>query len=168
MLSEAPWPIPILFIIILNEMIDFNKPPLKISDLDDSKALLDFRFCKDDLQEIADSLWPKLKPFLEGTRDKIMVQNQFQCPYETGILFALYQLARPRCIHPELETYFCMQKSRIFAIISTFIYAFYEVALQFLSDPSIFTDRFELYARLIHEKSGVHGIDMWGFMDGTL
>jgi hypothetical protein len=60
---------------ILDETIDFNKPPLKISDLDDSKALLDFRFCKDDLQEIADSLWPKLEPFLEGIRDRIKAGN---------------------------------------------------------------------------------------------
>jgi nuclease HARBI1 len=57
---------------------------------------------------------------------------------------------------------------RISAIISTFIDAFYELALKFLSDPSIFKDRFELYARLIHEKSGVQGIDVWGFIDGTL
>ena len=153
---------------ILDETIDFDKPPLKISDLDDSKALLDFRFRKDDLQEIADSLWPKLEPFLEGTRDKIMCENQYQCPYETGLLLVLYRLARPRRIRPELETYFSMRKSRISAIISTFIDAFYEVALQFLSDPSIFKDRFELYAGLIHEKSGVHGIDVWGFIDGTL
>jgi hypothetical protein len=93
---------------ILDELIDFTKPPLKISNLDDSKALLDFRFRKDDLQEIADSLWPKLEPFLEGTHDKIMVQNQYQCPYETGLLLVLYQLACPCCICPELETYFCM------------------------------------------------------------
>jgi nuclease HARBI1 len=46
--------------------------------------------------------------------------------------------------------------------------ALYEVALPYLSDPSIFTSRFELYARLIHEKSGVPGIDVWGFIDGTL
>ena len=93
---------------ILDESIDFTKPPLKISDLDDSKAILDFRFCKVDLQEIADSLWPKLEPFLEGTQDKIMVQNQYQCPYETGLLLVLYQLAPPRHLHPERETYFCM------------------------------------------------------------
>ena len=91
---------------ILDETIDFDKPPLKISDLDDSKAILDFRFRKDDLQEIADSLWPKLEPFLEGTRDKIMCENQYQCPYETGLLLVLYRLARPRRIRPELETYF--------------------------------------------------------------
>jgi hypothetical protein len=145
---------------ILDGSIDFTKPPLKISDLDDSKALLDFRFCKDDLQEIADSLWPKLEPFLEGTHDKIMVQNQYQCPYKTGLLLVLYQLARPRRICPELEAYFCMQKSRISAIISTFMDALYEVALPYLSDPSIFMDRFELYARLIHKKSGVPGINM--------
>ena len=129
---------------------------------------MDFRFRKDDLQEIADSLWPKLKPFLEGTRGKIMVQNQYQCPYETGLLLVLYRLARPRCLRPELETYFCMRKSRISAIISTFMDALYEVAMPYLSNPSIFTDRFELYARLIHEKSGVPGINVRGFIDGTL
>jgi hypothetical protein len=153
---------------ILDETIDFTRCPLKISDLDDSKALLDFRFHKDDLQEIADSLWPKLEPFLEGMHDKIMVQNQYQCPYKTGLLLVLYRLARPCRIRPELETYFSMRKSRISAIISTFIDAFYELVLKFLSDPSIIKDRFELYARLIHEKSGVHGIDVWGFIDGTL
>jgi DDE superfamily endonuclease len=152
----------------LDKTIDFDKPPLKISDHDDSKAILDFRFCKDDLQEIADSLWPKLDSFLEGTHDKIMVGNQYQCPFETWLLLVLYRLAHPRRIHPELETYFCMRKSRVSAIISTFMDAFYEVALQFLSDPSIFKDHFELYARLINEKSGVHGIDVWGFIDGTL
>ena len=93
---------------ILDETIDFTRPPLKISDLDDSKALLDFRFRKVDLQEIADSLWPKLEPFLGGTLDKIMVQNQYQCPYETGLLLVLYRLSHPRRIRPELETYFCM------------------------------------------------------------
>jgi hypothetical protein len=39
---------------ILDGSIDFTKPPLKISNLDDSKVLLDFRFHKADLQEIAD------------------------------------------------------------------------------------------------------------------
>jgi DDE superfamily endonuclease len=46
--------------------------------------------------------------------------------------------------------------------------ALYEVVLPYLSAPSIFMDWFELYARLIHEKSGVTGIDIWGFIDGTL
>jgi hypothetical protein len=145
----------------LDGTIDFTKPPLKISDLDDSKALLDFRFRKDDFQEIEDSLWPKLEPFLEGTHDKINIQNQYQCPYETGLLLVLYRLAHPCRICPELEAYFCMQKSRISAIISTFMDALYEVALPYLSDPSIFMDRFELYARLIHEKSGVPGTNVW-------
>jgi hypothetical protein len=89
-----------------------------------------------------------------------MVQNQYQCPYKTGLLLVLYRLARPRRIRPELEAYFCMQKSRISAIISTYMDALYEVALPYLSDPSIFMDRFELYARLIHKKSGVPGINM--------
>jgi hypothetical protein len=61
-----------------------------------------------------------------------------------------------------------MQKSRILALISTFMDALYEVVLPYLSDPSIFTDHSELYVRLIHKKSGVPGIDVWGFIDGTL
>ena len=46
--------------------------------------------------------------------------------------------------------------------------ALYEVALPYLSAPSIFKDWFELYTRLIHEKSGVTGINKWRFLDGTL
>lgn len=153
---------------ILDGTIDFTSDPLKISDLDESKAIMDFRFRKDDLQEIADSLWPKMEPFLEGTRDNILVQNRYRCPFETGLLLVMFRLARPRRIRPEMETYFSMRKSRISAIMSTFIDALYEVALPYLSDPSIFQHRFELYAKLIHKKSGVPGIDVWAFVDGTL
>jgi DDE superfamily endonuclease len=85
-----------------------------------------------------------------------------------GLFLVLYQLAHPRRKCPELEAYFCMRKSRISAIISTFMDALYKVVLPYLSDLSIFTDHFELYARLIYDKLGVPGINVWGFIDGTL
>jgi hypothetical protein len=140
----------------LDETIDFEAAPLKISDLDESKCILNF--CFHELIEIADLLWPKMELFLEGTRDKIVVQNRYKCNYETGLLLVLFCLSRPHRIRPEMEAYFKMRKSHISATINTFIDALYSVALPYLSDPSIFQDRFELYSRLINEKSGRLGI----------
>jgi hypothetical protein len=148
--------------------IDYEAAPLIISDLDDSKCILDFRFRMTDIQDFADLLWPKMELILEGERDLIKVNNRYTCPYETGLLLVIFRLARPRRIRPEMETYFRMRKSKISAILSTFIDALYEVALPYLSDPSIFQPRFELYSKLIHEKSGLDGLDVWGFIDGTL
>jgi DDE superfamily endonuclease len=113
-------------------------------------------------------LWPRMELFLEGTHDKIVVQNRYKCSYETGLLLVLFCLSRPRCIHPEMEVYFKMQKLHISACIATFVDALYSVALPYLSDPSIFQHRFELYSRLIHEKSGLGGLDIWGFIDSKL
>ena len=67
-----------------------------------------------------------------------------------------------------MEAYFKMRKSHISATLNTFIDALYCVALPYLSDPSIFQHRFELYSRLIHKKSGLGGLNVWGFIDGTL
>jgi hypothetical protein len=73
-----------------------------------------FAFTKLTFKRLQTSLWPKLEPFLEVTCDKIMVQNQYQCPYETRLLLVLYQLAHPRRIRPKLEAYFSMQKVKNF------------------------------------------------------
>ena len=123
---------------ILDETIDFEAAPLKIIDLDESKCILDFRFRQLDLLEIANRLWPKMELYLEGTRDKILVQNRYTVDYETGFLLLLFRLSRPRRLRPEMETYFKMRKSHISATLNTFINALYCVALPYLSDPSIF------------------------------
>jgi hypothetical protein len=153
---------------LLDTTIDFDAPPLKIDDLDESKCILDFRFRKLELKEIAERLWPKMELFLEGTRDKIRVQNRYTCEYETGLLLVLYRLSRPRRIRPEMETYFKMRKSHISAAINTFMDALYSVALPYLSNPSIFQHRFEFYSKLIHKKAALVGLFVWGFIDGTL
>jgi hypothetical protein len=91
-----------IFAPILDEMIDFDAPPMKIIDLDESKCILDFRFCQHKLKEIANLLWPKMELFLEGTHDKIIVGNRYTCDYETGLLLLLFRLSRPRQIRPEM------------------------------------------------------------------
>ena len=80
---------------MLDGLIDFTRRPLKISDLDDSKDLLDFRFCKDDLQEIADSLWPKLEPFLEGTRNKSLSKTNTNVHMKPGCSLSCIDLPVP-------------------------------------------------------------------------
>jgi hypothetical protein len=154
---------------IVDESINFDAArPIRIADLDESKCILDFRFRQAELQEIADSLWPKMSLVLDGDHNGISCENKYTCPYETGLLLVLFRLSRPRRIRPDTESYFCMRKSKISAIISTFINALYDVALPYLSDPSIFQHRFELYVRLIHEKCHLRGVGAWGFIDGTL
>ena len=77
---------------LLDTTIDFDAAPLKIDDLDESKCILEFRFRKLELLEIAERLWPKMELFLEGTRDKILVQTRYTCDYETGLLLVLFRL----------------------------------------------------------------------------
>jgi hypothetical protein len=75
---------------LLDTAIDFDAPPLKIDDLDESKCILEFRFRKLELLEIANLLWPKMELFLEGTRDKIVVQNRYTCDYELGCCLSCF------------------------------------------------------------------------------
>ena len=134
---------------LLDKTIDFAAPSFKIIDLDEFRCILNFCFRKLELLEIADLLWPKMELFLQGTRNKILVQNRYTCDYETGLLLVLFRLSHPRRLHPDMEAYFKMRKSRISVTITTFIDALYCVALPYLSDPSIFQDQFELHSRLI-------------------
>jgi hypothetical protein len=146
---------------IIDLEIDFNAKPLLITDLDESKSLDYFRFRKADLQVIADLLWPKLGMFLTGDKDEIQCANRYSCPYETGLLLCFYRLGQPNRLR-DLESYFRMRKSRISAVLSTFIDAFYKVSLPYLSNPRIFKHRLEFYSRLIKEKVGLDVL-VWGF-----
>jgi nuclease HARBI1 len=67
-----------------------------------------------------------------------------------------------------MERFFSMRKSKLSSIILTFTAAMYEVANQYLSNPQIFSNRWEFLAELVRNKSdgAVHGV--WGFIDGTL
>ena len=148
--------------------IDFLAPPLVVRDINEAESISEFRFRKGHIQELADKLWPKLGLLLEGTHEAIQVKNNYVLPYETGLLLVLYRFARPRRLRPDMEKFFKMRKSKISAAIATFTEALYELALPYMSDPSIFRHRFRLYADLIFTKSGGAVQNVWGFIDGTL
>ena len=137
-----------IFAPIVDDSINFQSPPLLIQDLNESESLHEFRFRNQHLQEVADLLWPKLSLILDGTKERIKVMNRYVVPYETGLLLVLYRLARPHRLRPDMENFFEMRKSKISAVIATFTDALYELALPYFSDPSIFQDRFRLYADL--------------------
>jgi hypothetical protein len=59
---------------------------LRIEDFSDSECLIDFRFRKNDLQTVADALWPRLKPFLNDNKEHISLENKYHAPYETILL----------------------------------------------------------------------------------
>jgi len=157
-----------IFGAIEDETIDFNAPMLRIADLNKSSNILQFRFCKTDLQLIADLLWPRMSIFIEGDKDKIKCTNRYSCPYETGVLLCLFRLSRPRRLRPDMESFFHMRKSHISACLQTFMEAFYKVSMPYFNSAARWKPRFELYAHLIRRKSRCTGINIWGFINGTV
>jgi len=140
----------------------------QIDDLSHQQCILYFRFRKHHLQDMADLLWPKLAPYLDGTKDSVSVGNRYSVPYETGLLLVLFRFHRPTRIRPEMEEFFGMRKSHISKTLQTFVDALYSCALPYLSDPSIHAARIPYYARLISEKTDGVVDQVWGFIDGTL
>lgn len=51
--------------------IDWERPFLRIADVEDGTSDLEFRFRKKHLQQIADALWDRLSFFLDGEKDDI-------------------------------------------------------------------------------------------------
>jgi hypothetical protein len=69
-----------------------------------------------------------------------------------------------------MEKFFLTGKSKLSAILNTFVTAFYEVTLPYLSNPGLFYDQFNLDAVAIKKKVMVcRGcLCIWGFIDGTV
>ena len=113
-------------------------------------------------------LWTRISTHINGNYELVVCQNRYTVPFECGLLILLYRLSRPTRIRPEMERFFNMRKSKLSSIILTFTSAVYEVANQYLSNPAIFSNRWEFLAELVRNKSdgAVHGV--WGFIDGTL
>jgi len=150
------------------EDIDFDRPFVWIAHVDASTCDLEFRFWKDELQLVANLLWPRMALFLDGTKESITCANRYSCPYETGFLICLFRLSRPRRMRPEMESYFAMRKSHISACLKTFMAALYEVSKPYLNSPARWRSRMAMYARKIRRKSKCDGISVWGFIDGTV
>jgi hypothetical protein len=79
-----------------DESIDFYALRVCIQNLEASTCILNFRFRKSELQELADLLWPKMSTYLPGDKEKITCINCYTASYEAGILLVLYRLASSR------------------------------------------------------------------------
>jgi hypothetical protein len=141
---------------------------LRIDDIQGSDMIDNFRFRKEELHEICDKFWEIGALYADGEKESIRCINDYKCPWETGFLILLYRLHRPTRIRPDMENYFGMRRSHISAVIKTMTKIVYQIALPYLSDPSIFHNRMPLYAQKIREKSNLEQISIWGFIDGTL
>jgi DDE superfamily endonuclease len=140
---------------------------LLISDFNDAQCVDEFRFRKEDLQLVADSLWPKIGLFLDGDKERIVVDNYYTAPYETCLLLTLYRYSRPRRLRPDCERFFGMRKSHCSAVIKTFSEAFYKVAIPYLNNPAMWHPRMPFYAQKIYQKCGLL-TNIWGFLDATI
>jgi nuclease HARBI1 len=143
--------------------------PVRICDIaDDDFSYAYFRFRKTHLQEVANKLWPRLSPYLSGTKEHIQFggSKRYSAPFETLFLMVLFRFSRPRRIRNEMEEYFGFGKSKISAGILTMVSALHSLAVKYLDNPAIHRDRMPYYAAKIHEKCGL--VDsVWGFIDGT-
>ena len=136
-------------------------------DLLEMEAVLDFRFRKVDLIDLLDKLWPRMAPFLNGTREKIVCGRRYTAPYETGMLLLIYRLAHMQRVRPEMEKYFGMRRSHIGSILDTFSEALLSLSEHYFLNPLLLSGRFHLYAASVHEKCGLLD-NVWGFIDGTV
>jgi nuclease HARBI1 len=142
--------------------------PNLINDYNEATCINFFRFQKNDLQELATLLWPRIQTHLNGNYDQIICINQYSIPFESGLLILLYRFSQPNRIRPNMEKFFCIQKSKLSAIILTFTNAMFEVANQYLSNPQIFLNRWEFLSEVVRNKSNGAVPSVWGFIDGTL
>lgn len=154
----------------LESKVDFTVAPLRVEQLDDVQALNDFRFRKAHLSMLIDKLRQPLSTFLEfvGDTDYVKCRHKYTIPFETGVLMILYRLARPHRVRSDIEQMFHCRRSRVSAVCNTFVDAFYELSLRYLSDPTLFQHRFALYSQAIATKTGCYALRIWGLIDGTL
>jgi hypothetical protein len=154
----------------MESTMDFTVGPLRVAHLDEVWCVNDFRFRKRDLSKLIAALRIPLSKFLVfcGDTDYVRCRNNYKIPYETGVLLVMFRLARPHRIRSDMEHMFHCWRSKICAAFNTFIDAFFEVAMAYLSDPILLKDCFPDYAKAVVRKTGVHVLRIWGFIDGML
>jgi hypothetical protein len=135
----------------MESTVDFTVGPLRVVHLDEVWCVNDFRFRKRDLSKLIAALRIPLSKFLVfcGDTDYVRCRNNYKIPYETGVLFVMFRLARPHRIRSDMERMFHCWRSKICAAFNTFIDAFFEVATAYLSDPLLLQDRFPDYAKAV-------------------
>ena len=78
---------------IEDSSIEFGRR-MVIADFNLSQCIQHFRFRKENLIKVAQSLWPRLD--IRGMYDNIRCENRYRCPFETALLILLFRFARPQ------------------------------------------------------------------------
>jgi DDE superfamily endonuclease len=149
-----------------DETITFGQKKT-IADFTEAECVSDFRFRKDDLQHVANELWPRLAPFLGEDKNNLLLENRYHAPYETCLLVYLFKMARPRRLRPDCEAKFGMKKSHLSVIVRSFGSALLRLSHRYLNDPGIWHERMPYYGQLIWRKCGLFD-NIWGLIDGTI
>ena len=137
-----------------------------IADVSEPDALLYFRFRRQDLQILSDMLWTRISLYLEGSHDKVKLRNRYVAPFETCLLLLLFRMSQVTRIRPNMESFFGMRNSHIGAALDVISDAMCQLATEYLDNPLLLKDRFELYANKVYNKCDVLE-NVWGFIDGT-
>jgi nuclease HARBI1 len=151
---------------VVDEDLEFGGR-LLVNGFNDSQCQQYFRFRQDDLQTLADELWPRLEPYFTGPKERLRLSNGYRAPYETCLLLFMYRMQYPHRVQAEMEVTFHMRKSHISAAVLTFSAALFELSNKYFEDPGLWHARMPYYAHLIHEKVGLIDL-LWGFLDGTI
>lgn len=140
----------------------------RLDDFNNAQCFYLFRWQKEKLRQVIDTLWHRLEPFFDGDISSLLLCNRYRAPYETCFLVYLARLSYPRRLRPDLEAMFGMRKSHLSACVKTFSNALYQLSSQYLLHIEIWRDRMPLYAQKIADKLGNLVPNIWGFIDGTI
>jgi hypothetical protein len=155
-------------IVLEDETINFGAVKL-IDDFTNYECNHHFRFMKDDLKVTANLLWPRLSPYLRSNDiERIPVGNRYIAHYETCLCAYLYKMSYPRRLRGDAESFFCIRKSKLSAMIRFFGEALCRLALLYLTDVSIWQPYMVHYASAVERKCGGLLPNIWGFIDGTI
>ena len=141
----------------------------RIDDFSESDCLMYFRFLKVDLKIVAEQLWPRLSPYLNSfDQARIYVGDRYVAHYETCLCLYLYKMSHPNRLRCDTEHFFGIRKSKLSRMIIFFGEALCQLALRYLSSPTIWHARMEYFGDLIHDKCGGLFPHMWGIIDCTI
>ena len=121
---------------IQDDAINWGNVPT-IRDLSDSDCVSNCCMRKSSLQILADKMWQKFSAILGDDKYRIKCKNQYTIHYESGLIILLYRYSLPRCLHPDMEKIFGIQKSRLSAIIQSFSEALYQISIPYITNPTI-------------------------------
>ena len=154
--------------VLEDDTIEFGQTKT-IADFNESDCIMYFRFLKEDLEIVAQQLWPRLSEFLNSDNQEIIqVGGSYTAHYETCLCLYLFKMSHPCRLRCDCEKFFGIRKSKLSRMMIFFGDAMYRLAQKYLLNPSIWKKNMPYYAEIIEEKCGGIFPHMWGFIDCTI